>query len=165
MSTTAESGVSTVESGNLEAKALDTVRNHVYVSMGFGLLPIPGFDMISIGGTQLDMVRKLANIYGHTFKSEAVKASIAALVGTFTPIAFAGPVSSLLKLVPILGSTAGGLSLAMTAGASTYAVGKVFIQHFEAGGTLLDFNPSEMKNYFAEHYGEGMKVASEAKKA
>ena len=34
----------------------------------------------------------------------------------------------------------------LSAGA-TYAIGKAFIQHFESGGTLLDFNPPDYKEF------------------
>ena len=46
-------------------------------------------------------------------------------------------------------------------GASTYAVGKVFVQHFEMGGTLLDFDPTKTKEFFAREYKEGQKVAAD----
>ena len=34
------------------------------------------------------------------------------------------------------------------AGASTWAMGKVFTQHFATGGTLLDFDPDTMREHF-----------------
>jgi hypothetical protein len=45
------------------------------------------------------------------------------------------------------------------ASASTYAVGKVFIQHFATGGTFLDFDPDKVKAHFAAE----VERASEAK--
>jgi hypothetical protein len=38
--------------------------------------------------------------------------------------------------------------------ASTVAVGRVFLQHFEAGGTLLDFDPEKMKSYFEAEFNK-----------
>jgi hypothetical protein len=35
---------------------------------------------------------------------------------------------------------------ALSAGA-TFAIGKVFIQHFASGGTLLDFNPPDYRAF------------------
>jgi hypothetical protein len=35
---------------------------------------------------------------------------------------------------------------ALSAGA-TYAIGKAFIQHFATGGTLLDFNPPDYRQF------------------
>jgi hypothetical protein len=34
----------------------------------------------------------------------------------------------------------------LSAGA-TFAIGKAFIQHFESGGTLLDFNPPDYREF------------------
>jgi len=38
----------------------------------------------------------------------------------------------------------------LSAGA-TYAVGKAFIQHFASGGTLLDFNPPDYRDFVKAH--------------
>jgi uncharacterized protein (DUF697 family) len=55
--------------------------------------------------------------------------------------------ASALKTVPVLGMLAGGFVMpALSAGAS-YAIGKAFIQHFESGGTLLDFNPPDYREF------------------
>jgi hypothetical protein len=38
------------------------------------------------------------------------------------------------------------------ASASTYAVGRVFIQHFESGGTFLDFDPDKVRAHFEAEF-------------
>jgi hypothetical protein len=48
------------------------------------------------------------------------------------------------------------------AGAATYAIGKVFIQHFEAGGTLLDFEPAKVREHFRQQFEKGRDLSSEA---
>ena len=40
------------------------------------------------------------------------------------------------------------LSRAAIAAASTYAVGLVFLQHFESGGTFLSFQPGQVREHF-----------------
>ena len=50
------------------------------------------------------------------------------------------------------------------AGAATYAVGKVFIQHFESGGTFLNFNPESVRGYYEAMFKEGQSVAENMKK-
>ena len=42
--------------------------------------------------------------------------------------------------------TAGFVMPALSAGA-TFAIGKAFIQHFASGGTLLDFNPPDYREF------------------
>jgi len=51
----------------------------------------------------------------------------------------------------------------ITAGAVTYAVGKVFHQHFASGGTFLSFDPDKVRDYYAEMLREGKTVAANMK--
>ena len=44
--------------------------------------------------------------------------------------------------------------------AGTYAIGGVFMQHFESGGTLLDFEPKKMREYFSSKLEEGKEIAA-----
>ena len=53
-----------------------------------------------------------------------------------------------------------GAETAYVGGATTYAVGKVFIEHFESGGTFLDFDPEKMRDHFQELYEEGKQLAT-----
>jgi hypothetical protein len=55
-------------------------------------------------------------------------------------------------------------TLPMISGAATFAVGRTFVQHFESGGTYLDFDVAGAKQLFADRFAEGKveagKVAS-----
>jgi hypothetical protein len=53
--------------------------------------------------------------------------------------------------------------MAAFCGASAWALGKVFIRHFESGGTLLNFDPEGAKEHFKEQFEEGRKMASTMK--
>ena len=46
-------------------------------------------------------------------------------------------------------------------GATTYAIGKSFMMHFESGGTFLDFDPAKVRAYFRQEFEKGQKLASE----
>jgi uncharacterized protein (DUF697 family) len=69
-----------------------------------------------------------------------------------------GAVSSVIKVIPLVGSLAGLVSLPLVASSATYALGKVFIKHFESGGTLLNFDPESTKKYFQEQFAEAKKT-------
>ncbi len=71
---------------------------------------------------------------------------------------------SLIKCIPFLGLAGGMLTMSITAAASTYAVGKVFIQHFASGGTFLSFDPEKVREYYQEMFKEGGQIATEMKK-
>jgi hypothetical protein len=71
--------------------------------------------------------------------------------------------ASLAKAVPFFGSTLGYLTLPLLGGASTYAVGRVFLQHFESGGTFLTFDPEQVRDYFAEQFEAGKLMVAKQK--
>jgi len=141
------------------------VRNHVLGSMGFGLIPMPIVDFIGVTGIQLNLLRKLALAYNIPFSKEKGKSLIGALVGGGMTVPIGFGLASFLKVVPFIGATTGAIALPATAGAMTYAVGKVFSQHFATGGTLLNFDPEKVKDYYREMFQEGKSYAQNLKPA
>jgi uncharacterized protein (DUF697 family) len=107
--------------------------------------------VICIGGLQLQMLRRIAEIYGVPFSENRGKSVLASLIGAVIPASAATTamvgVSSALKFVPVLGTTVAALTMPAMSAGSTYIVGKVFIQHFASGGTLLDFNPGDYREF------------------
>ena len=71
------------------------------------------------------------------------------------------PLASLIKLAPLIGLASGIVSIGSVAAASTYAVGRVFVQHFASGGTLLTFDPAKVRQYYAEQFELGLKLRDE----
>jgi uncharacterized protein (DUF697 family) len=142
----------------------EIIRKHVYGAMGAGLIPMPLVDLAALAGIQANMLRRLAKNYGVPFRKEIAKASIGTLTASVAPLALAGPVGSFLKVIPLIGMTTSAISMSITGGASTYALGKVFTQHFASGGTFLDFNPAAVRDFFAEQFKEGKAVAQAARK-
>ncbi len=144
-------------------EAARVVKNRVIASLGLGLIPIPLVDVMGLTAIQLEMVSRLSRLYEIPFRKDVGKSIIASLVGGAAPVSVMPMVKSLLKAVPIVGHATSILTMSALGGATTYAVGKVFIKHYEAGGTLLNFNVEAMKDYFAEQFEKGKKVASEMK--
>jgi uncharacterized protein (DUF697 family) len=144
------------------ASARDIVEDHLIWAAGTALLPIPLVDMAALIAVQLRMLKKLCEHYGMEFTKYRGKALIASLLSGFQTVLFTG---SLLKVIPGVGMAGAMITTGVVAGALTYAVGKVFILHFETGGTLLDFNPSAMKAHFAEQYKEGRHIASRVRQS
>jgi uncharacterized protein (DUF697 family) len=132
-----------------------TIRKYMYWSMGAGLIPIPEIDVVAVMAIQVNMVAALAREHQQDFSREAGRAFVAALVCGSLPTALAGPLARLIKVIPVLGQTVGVLAMPALAGASTYAVGKVFVEHFESGRTFHDFNPEAARPAYAGHLGQG----------
>lgn len=153
------------EEREVDKKALadDIIRKRVYAAVGAGFVPVPLFDIMALTGIQIEMVSRLSSLYEIPFRKDLVKKAISALVGGVLPVAVTPVLASLIKLVPVVGYTTSVVTLSATGGAATYAIGKVFVQHFETGGTLLNFNAEKVKEYFNEQYKKGEKVASTAK--
>jgi uncharacterized protein (DUF697 family) len=112
-----------------------------------GLVPLPLVDVAAIGVLQLQMLRRLSQIYDVPFAENRGKALIASLAGTAVPLTSTVGVTSMLKGLPLIGTTVSLIAMPALAGAATFAIGKAFIQHFVSGGTLLDFNPPDYKEF------------------
>ncbi len=138
----------------------EIIRKRVYAVMAVGMAPIPILDLAGISAIQLEMVHALAKKYGVPFKPSAVKATIGSLAGGFLGVAFAPAVASLSKFIPVIGWTASGVSMSLLGGATTYALGNVFVSHFESGGVLLDFDVKKWRSVFKSKVEEGKTVVT-----
>jgi uncharacterized protein (DUF697 family) len=112
-----------------------------------GLIPIPVVDLFAVGGLQVQMLRRLSQIYDVEFSANRGKALIAALAGTMIPATSGMGAASALKGVPVFGMLAGAFVMPVLSAGATYAIGKAFVQHFESVGTLLDFNPPDYREF------------------
>jgi uncharacterized protein (DUF697 family) len=112
-----------------------------------GLVPLPVVDVLAVGGLQLQMLRRLSQIYDVEFSENRGKALIAALAGCMIPATSGMGAASALKAIPVVNILAAGFVMPVLSAGATYAIGKAFIQHFESGGTLLDFNPPDYREF------------------
>jgi uncharacterized protein (DUF697 family) len=147
-----------------QQQSLKTVKQYMWWSMGAGLVPLPILDLVAVSGVQVKMLADVSKIYDLPFEKSRVRAVIGSLVGFVVPHALSyGLIGSLVKAVPWGGAVAVAPSMALFCGACTWALGNVFIQHFESGGTFLDFDPDAVKEYFRAQFEEGKKIATAAK--
>jgi uncharacterized protein (DUF697 family) len=116
-----------------------------------GLIPVPIVDVAVVGGVQIVMLRRLSEIYGVPFSENRGKAILASLAGSVLPASTATTsamtVGSIIKGLPGVGWAVGALTMPVFSAGATYIMGKVFIQHFASGGTLLDFNPPDYREF------------------
>lgn len=157
--------VETTEPMEPEARlneANNRIKNHVIGAMAASLIPVPVFDLVALSGIQLKMLHSLCGLYDVKFSKDIGKELISALLGGIVPASLA---VSAAKSVPGFGTATGMVSMSLLGGAATYAIGKVFVQHFESGGTFLNFNPEEVREYFKQQFEEGKDVAADLKKS
>ena len=146
--------MTTQEVNTKEAETI--VRRHVLWSMGAGLIPIPLFDIAAVTAVQLDMLKQLAALYEVDYSTEGGKAFASAL----TSSTFARIGASLVKTVPGIGSIVGGVSMSALSGASTYAVGKLATNIFEARGNLSSVDLDSSKHAYTKLLEQGKQFVS-----
>jgi uncharacterized protein (DUF697 family) len=129
--------------------ATEAIKKYSLYSAGAGLIPMPLVDFAAISVIQLKMLKQVSSIYDVPFDADRGRSIVAALIGGLagTNLGY-GLGRNLLKAVPLIGPVLGGFSVSAMGGAVTWAVGRVFMQHFASGGTLLDFDPDAMRQHF-----------------
>ena len=144
-----------------EQIAHQIVKRYMLWSAGAALVPVPIVDMIAISGVQLKMLADVSKVYNIPFEKSRVQAVVGSLIGYILPHAFSvGLIGGLLKAIPGVGVLVGVPSFAIFAAAYCWALGRVFIQHFESGGTFLNFDPEAVKEHFRAHFEDGQKMAA-----
>jgi len=144
-----------------QVRAEAIVRRNMYWALGAGAIPVPLLDFAAITGVQIKMLKQLSNEYEVPFLEHKVKNIAGSLVSASLSVgAGTALVFSVLKVVPFIGTAAGIVSVSIAASAITYATGKVFIQHFESGGTFLDFDPKKVRERFKSELEQGKEVAA-----
>ena len=125
------------------------VDQYATYAAGAAIIPLPVFDMVAIGSLQLKMVAALAKQFNVPFNDDLGKSVIAALLGSVTATRLgSGVAGSLLKTIPVIGAIAGALAVPAVAYGVTYAIGRVFVMHFESGGTLLTIDANATRERF-----------------
>lgn len=167
--TQSDKNVKQEETPSEEVKELSTLEkankitnNFVLWSAGGSIIPLPALDIAAIYASQVTMIAKMSKVYGISFSEHKFKNVLTPLFSALGVVPITtGVFASAVKFIPGIGNLVSSLSLPVMAGAITYATGKVFTAHFEAGGTLLDFNPETMKEYYKNLFEEGKTVAKE----
>jgi uncharacterized protein (DUF697 family) len=136
------------------------VNKYIPWSMGLGFVPAPFLVAAGLVGIQLKMLSDIAKVYGVPFSENRGRSIVISLLGSAVPPALAGGLGGLIASIPLVGVWVLPATLPLLAGGSTYAVGKIFVAHFESGGTFLDFDPMGAKALFKERFAEGKAHAS-----
>jgi uncharacterized protein (DUF697 family) len=147
-----------------EAEALATINRYSTWSVIGGMIPFPMVDLVAVGGLQLQMLRKLAEIYGVPFRTNLGKSVIASLMGTLgassAATTTAMTIGSALKVLPGLGTAVSFVATPSFAAGATWLIGQVFMKHFESGGTLLDFHAPDYSEFIKSHWSKPAPPAS-----
>jgi uncharacterized protein (DUF697 family) len=144
------------ETSSKAALAEQSIKSHMLAAAAVGVLPMPLVELAVMAGVHLKLLRSLAKIYEVEFSNQIGKSAIGALVGSDLSVTLS---ASLAKALPGPGWVVGAASGALLGAASTYALGKVFVQHFESGSTFLTFDPAKVRGYYTQEFEQGKEVA------
>ncbi len=139
---------------NTEAQKI--INNYAKWSVGAGLLPVPLLDFGLVTTLQLEMVKRLCLHYQVPYQTSEAKTRVLAVMGGMAPRLL----SSIIKVLPVIGTVGGLVAMPALSGASTYAVGQVLAQHFEQGGTLENFDISKFADYYHQMQLRGKELAA-----
>ena len=136
-----------VDAAATKSRARKLVERFSLYSGVAGLLPVPVVDVAAVGGVQLQMLRRISQLYDVPFSKNRGKAIVASLAGTMIPASTGLGVASMAKSVPVAGTAIGAMTAPALSVGATYVIGMAFVEHFARGGTLLDFDPPDHREF------------------
>jgi uncharacterized protein (DUF697 family) len=131
-------------------RALPRIAGYSTLAATAGAYPIPWVDLLVLPGIQTRMIYDLANVYGQPLSARRFM-ELAASLGA--GVAFRQAIREVVKLVPVVGSLAGGA----LAGASTFALGKAFCFYYEAVHQGHVPSTADLKRYYQEELARASK--------
>lgn len=135
------------EAKERRARAIKVVARFSLWAGAAGLIPVPFVDLAAVGGIQIQMLRRISQIYGVPFSENRSKALVAGFAGSMIPASSGIGAASLIKGVPLVGTAISALTMPTLSVGATYAIGMAFIRHFSSGGTLFDFDPPDYHEF------------------
>jgi uncharacterized protein (DUF697 family) len=102
----------------------------------------------AVAAGDLVMVKKLAGLYGVEFKEEIVKKLIASVAGAGISTLASPLLESMVGWIPLIGLPLVIGSKPVLNACTTYALGRMFVNHFERGGNFVRVNLDVLKEDF-----------------
>ncbi len=131
-------------------------RGHVknwakYAAIG-SIVPVPFIDTCTIAFCQVNMIRKICDVYDIQFERQVVSAIITGLAsGGLTALFVTTAGKNLLKAVPVVGLAISIFGMSVVAYVTTIALGHAFIEHFESTDSLEASDQSLIVSYFKKY--------------
>lgn len=139
----------------------DLILKHVGAAMAAAATPVPWVDIAAVTAIQIALVRRLARRYGVEYDVVRGRAAVLAVAGA--SLARVG--ASAVKSIPGGGWLLGSATQAALSGASTYALGEVYRDHFERSGVQGEVDAGELRARYREALQRGRKVARTLRRA
>jgi uncharacterized protein (DUF697 family) len=121
----------------LRKRALKIVNNYTLLSGGIGLITIPIFYQIAVGGLLGKMLYDLSELYGSSLTKQKNKAIIASVLGGAHSewiTVYLG--DNIEKILPGMVAISNTIARPVVAAGITYTIGRLFVKHFDSGAWL-----------------------------
>jgi len=143
-----------------QAEATSILKTYALASGGAGLVTAPFLGMAAITALHLSLIRDLSGLYEVEFSKDTARGTLLALGAAFVPgwLGF-GIQRSILEKLPLMTGGVGWLVSAGFSAAVTYGLGKTLIDHFESGGTLENFDVSQMHSAIRHVFAQARSIA------
>lgn len=148
----------TIDSSAMEARDAEADRvimNHSLAAAGLGTIPLPVVDIPLVASVQIRMLIQIAGIYGQRGGWAYMKAVFAPII---IRVGGRALLSSLLKIIPVIGTILGGVIDAAASFALTYGLGQTGKAHFRD-----NLEPEAFTDYAKKAAEEGRERFHEAR--
>jgi uncharacterized protein (DUF697 family) len=151
---------------NADVAAMNIIKQNIAWAVAAGLLPVPFVEVAAITAVEVKLIRELAEHFKVPFQKDLAKSAVASLLASLGSVALGKYVArSAFRFLPVIGPVVAAASVSVMSSAFTYAVGRVFAVHFATGGSLLDFNIENLREFFRNEFAIGMKEAASLRTA
>lgn len=142
-----------------QTQVASLLRSYALGSSGAALVTDSFLSSAAIAALHLALIRDLAAAYNVEFSKESARGISLALGVAFVPGWLGGEVQrSILRVLPVVTGVVGVIVVAGMSAAVTYALGRTVIEHFEAGGTLVDFDVKRLHQAVENLFNSGNPV-------
>jgi len=127
-------------------------------------VPNTVLEYVVISGIQAKMLQEVSKVYGVPFKADAVKVIVGSILGGSVAYFLSDFYSSWIRSIPIVGKPISFLTEPAIAYVTTYAVGLVFLEHFERNGSFQNIDLESIKKSIKEKVNQKYQELLKSKK-
>ena len=127
------------------------VHKYMAISAGVSFIPVPVLDVTALATIHMALIKELSDHYDVEFSQHTARNIVIAIGASLVPgSVFSIVTSKAMKFVAFATKVISAFGLSALSVAVTYAIGRMFVRHFEQGGTLLDFDLEKLHKFASE---------------
>ena len=131
------------------AGAMAIVRRYVLLSAGAGLITIPIVDVSALAAVHIALIKEITEYYGAEFSEHTAGSILIAIGASLIPGSIGSSVGRrVLRALPFVTHGIGLAGMSAFSALVSYGLGTIVVRHFEASGTLLDFDIDHLHRAF-----------------